>query len=365
VDRRLVVQVGDRLDTYWDTFRDFLNTGNVPVQESWILRQTPRSVARLLPLVVEAGGDASVKNLVDQLNTSDKAIFNLSRELRLLGVTAYEPNRVRLVDEVRSAGDREAEMRRRVGVALRRHRAFTALRNLAERSGGQVTLDSYGRELPNAFPAVEVSSTSWTSYARAFLFWMEYAGLVVRRGPEYRPTNEPTATPTLRLLDTPSPLKYRPSVPYIAPGRAVKLLARLHRESAIEIPATTKDREAAGTLSALGAITVAPEGIVQLVDPALVRADGTIDPRVLLKCLESVPGGVEGLNVIRADARALPRTVGEAIRAAAHAAWTAETTRGVGGHFRSWAKLAGVRVEYPRRVTSTLDPQLPFDDRMP
>lgn len=364
VDRRLVVQVGDRLDTYWDTFRDFLNTGSVPVQESWILRQTPRGVARLLPLVVEAGGNAAVQDLVEQLNSSDKAIFNLSRELRLLGVTAYEPNRVRLVDEVWSADDREAEMRRRVGFALRRHRAFTALRNLAERSGGQVTLDSYGRELPNAFPAVEVSSTSWTSYARAFLFWMEYAGLVLRRGSEYRPTNEPAAMPTLRLLDNPSPLKYRPSVPYIAPGRAVKLLARLHRESTIELPTTAKDREAAGTLSALGAVAVTPEGIMQFADPALVRVDGTIDPIVLLKYLESVPGGVEGLNVIRADARALPQTVGDAIRAAAHATWTAETTRGIGGHFRSWAKLAGVRVEYPRRVAPSTDPQLPFDDQM-
>lgn len=362
VDRRLVVQVGDRLDTYWDTFRDFLNTGSVPVQESWILRQTPRSVARLLPLVVEAGGDARVQDLVVQLSTSDKAIFNLSRELRLLGVTAYEPNRVRLVDEVWSAQDRETEMRRRVGFALRRHRAFTAVRNLAERSGGQVTLDSYGRELPNAFPAVEVSGSSWTSYARAFLFWMEYAGLVVRRGSEYRPTSEPAAMPTLRLLDTPSPLKYRPSVPYIAPGRAVKLLARLHRESTIEVPAAAKDREATGTLSALGAVAVTPEGVVQLVDPGLTRVDGAIEPSALLKFLESVPGGAEGLAVIRADPRALPQTVGDAIRAAAHAAWTTETTRGIGGHFRSWAKLAGVRVEYPRRVAASLDPQLPFDE---
>ena len=118
VDRRLLVQVGDRLDTYWDTFRDFLNTGSVPVQESWILRQTPRSVGRLLSAVVEAGGNASVRELVEKLETSDRAIFNLSRELRLLGVTAHEPNRVRLVDEVLDAEDRESEVRRRVGAAL-------------------------------------------------------------------------------------------------------------------------------------------------------------------------------------------------------------------------------------------------------
>jgi hypothetical protein len=208
-----------------------------------------------LPLVVEAGGNATVKDLADNLASSDRAIFNLSRELRLLGVTAYEPNRVRLIDEVLNAEDREQEMRRRVGAALRRHRAYSALRKLAERSGRQVTLDSYSRELPNAFPAVEVASTAWQSYARAFLFWIEYAGLVVRHGAEYRPTVEPTATPTVRLLDAPSPLKYRPSVPHRSPGRALKLLARLHTENEIELPSVSKDREAAGTLFAMPTVS--------------------------------------------------------------------------------------------------------------
>jgi hypothetical protein len=132
VDRRLVVQVGDRLDTYWDTFRDFLNTGTVPVQESWILRQTPRSVGRLLSTVFGLGGDASVREVVGLLDTSDTAIFNLSRELRLLGITVHEPNRVRMVTEVMEAEDAESEVRRRVGIALRRHRAFSALRKLAD-----------------------------------------------------------------------------------------------------------------------------------------------------------------------------------------------------------------------------------------
>ncbi len=94
----------------------------------------------------------------------------------MLGVTAQESNRVRLTDEVLAAEDRELEMRRRVAAALRRHRAYSTLRSLAERNEDVVTVDSFARELPNAFPAVDVAQSAWTAYARAFLFWFEYAG---------------------------------------------------------------------------------------------------------------------------------------------------------------------------------------------
>ena len=93
-----------------------------------------------------------------------------------------------------------------------------------------------------------MADTSWTSYARAFLFWMEYAGLVLRQGTDYRPIAEPPIIGAVRLLDVPTPLKYRPSVPQISPGRAVKLLGRLHQEGEIDLPTAAKDREAAGTL---------------------------------------------------------------------------------------------------------------------
>ncbi|MGW5587105.1 nSTAND1 domain-containing NTPase [Streptomyces sp. NPDC003857] len=128
LDSRLVVALAGKLDTYWDTFRDFLNTGRVPIEDSYIVRQSPRAVAELLFAVLAAGGDASVSDLSDELNVSTKVIYNRSREPRLFGLTAYEPNRVKLLDEVLHAADIEAEMRRRVASALRRNRAYSAFR---------------------------------------------------------------------------------------------------------------------------------------------------------------------------------------------------------------------------------------------
>ncbi|MGY1936809.1 nSTAND1 domain-containing NTPase [Nocardia gipuzkoensis] len=349
VDRRLVVQVGDRLDTYWDTFRDFLNTGSVPIQESWILRQTPRGVARLLPVVVAAGGKAHVQDLMKLLGSSDKAIFNLSRELRLLGITAYEANTVRIVDEVLEATDQELEMRRRVGSALRRHRAYSALRDLSDRNGGHVTLDSYSRELPNVFPAVAVARVAWTTYARAFLFWMEYAGLVLRRRDEYRPTNEVTAVPTVRLLDAPSPTKARPGVPQIAPRRALEVLSKLHTEGEMQWPTAPKEQEGVRTLFALGAVTVLPSKTVRLTVAELLDQNGSINPHLLRRLLESVPGGAAGVRIIESDPQASALTLGRGIAASQHSDWSESTIRNVGKHFRSWAKLAGLNVERPSR----------------
>ncbi|MDQ1628122.1 MAG: hypothetical protein QOI54_1866 [Actinomycetota bacterium] len=353
VDRRLLVQVGDRLDTYWDTFRDFLNTGSVPVQDSYILRQTPRSVARVLPLVVEAGGSATVQDLARSLDTSDNAIRNLSRELRLLGVTTHEPNRVVLVDEVLSADDRELEMRRRVASALRRHRAYSTLRKLAERGGGVVSLASYAREMPNAFPAVDVAESAWLAYARAFLFWSEYAGLAARTGSDYRPTPDAVGATSLRLLDPPSPVKARPGVPQLSPRRAVSILNRLHAEGEIDLPTQTKDREATGALVAMGAVIVTPLRKVRPLAGDLYNSDGSICAGTIRRLLASVPGGQAGLTLVEADPAAHPRDVGAAISAASGAHWKEDTSAHVGGYFRSWAGLAGLTVHRASRRTST------------
>ncbi|WP_212567601.1 hypothetical protein, partial [Pseudonocardia sp. Ae505_Ps2] len=153
INRRLIVSVGEHLDTYWDIFRDFITSGRVPIEDSYILRQAPVSVARLLRELEKDGGDSYVVEVAERFGTSENAVWNLVRELRLMGISSYEPNRVSFVDSVRNASDRDSAIRTLVGQALRRHRAYTTFLEAAERSGGRLTFEAFARKLQDVFPA--------------------------------------------------------------------------------------------------------------------------------------------------------------------------------------------------------------------
>lgn len=343
VNKRLVVQVGASFDIYWDTFRDFLTTGRVPVEDSYILRQMPRGITRLLLLVIEAGGEAGVRELVRTLDTSDTAVFNLSRDLRLLGLTVYEPNRVKLVDEIWRASDRERELRRRVALALRRHRAFSTFVTLNERHGGKVSASVYARELPKVFPAVAVSEHTWGVYARVLLSWMTYASLVIQHGNDFSIAPEGHEDSTIRLLDVRLPMHVRLAVPHDSCGPALELIRQAGRGETLRVPADSEGRRRSAfrAVVSIGAGVVGSDGSLRLVRSDLAP-NGEINPRVLRELLEALPGGTAGIELLLANPGAAPDYVGETIRAAIGTQWSSASIHSVGTHWRGWVRAAGI-----------------------
>jgi chromosome segregation and condensation protein ScpB len=348
VNRRLVVQVGESLDTYWDTFRDFLNTGRVPVEDSYILRLSPRQTARLLPLVVQLGGDGSVQDLATALSTSDTVIFNLSRDLRLLGLAVYETNRVKLAEEIWNATDRERALRRRVALSLRRHRVLSAFVNLHERWGA-VSFKMFAKELPKTFPAVDVRERVWSDYASALLSWMTYAGVIVQVGNDFALAPEGYEDQSIRLLDVRSPLRVRPAVPFEPCAESLKLI-RLVAEGEEVFLHEQRRRDAFRTIVGIGAGVVDPDGRMRLFDSGLV-VNGEINALKLRELLIRLPGGAAGIAHLEKNPAASPAEVGDVIRASAGASWKPSTMSSVGGHWRGWAKAAGVNIKtVPRGI---------------
>ncbi|MGW1792972.1 nSTAND1 domain-containing NTPase [Streptomyces tubercidicus] len=345
VNRRLIVQVGERLDTYWDIFRDYLNTGRIPVEDSYILRMGPVSVARLLRQVADDDGDSRVRDLARRMNTSETVVFNLSRELRLFGAAAHEPNRVRLLPDIWQAQDREGELRRRVATALRRHRAFSTFLALADRGGG-TTIGAFARELPTAFPAVDVRDSTWISYARVYLQWFEYAGLAVQQNATWRAAPE-GSTGKPDLLGDGFRRRIRGGFPQCAPGPSLRLLLQV---AAGQATVRETDRRALTQLLIIGALTETADGLYRVHEGLVVNS--TVVPDVLRTLMCAVPGVEAGLAVLKQAPAAGAEEVGEAVRRSLVADWAPGTAAGVGKHLRAWARAAGLPVGPVSRVPS-------------
>jgi hypothetical protein len=274
----------------------------------------------------------------------------MTRELRVLGVSLYEPNHVRLIGDVWDSEDREQSLRRQVTAALRKHRAYSALRVLAERSGNRVSLPLYAQTLPNAFPAVEVSPQTWHSYARAFVQWFEYAGLARFQGQLILMLPDGSSG-IGRLFGARLRIRTKGVFPQEPSGPCIALLIRLADGSLRMSGLNRYERGSLRQLLTLGAVDADTKETFRLVRADLI-VDGTVSPVVLRELLRKVPGCGEAIDLLIHNPAATPLDVGQIFATVHSADWQPATTLSIGKYFRSWARKAG--------ITTTLKPQAKF-----
>ncbi|MEH1058342.1 hypothetical protein V6U89_24420 [Micromonospora sp. CPCC 206171] len=357
LDRRLLVAVGEKLDTYWDIFRDFLNTGEVPIEDSYTIGLYPQAVAPVVSLVASSGGDVAISDLASALGASPRSLVNVSRTLRLLGITSYDLTRIRIIESILEAPEPEFELRRGVSRVLRRHKAFSLLLRLIERQPDGVAIQTYARELPQAFPAIDAQPSTWTTYARAFALWFDYAGLALFNNNTLTNPTEHYVGRGALLTSKPNPI-IKVEHLHDAPGPSLRLLESMKSEPVDYMTLSVADRRAARMLAVLGLVQEKPGGRIQAAHGALVG--GEVSGEAILEGLKRLPGGVAALAVLQVDGTVSGREIGMILKHAAGADWKDSTADGVGKHFRSWARVGGVRLARPKGDGSSAQPELPI-----
>ncbi|UOY03132.1 nSTAND1 domain-containing NTPase [Blastococcus sp. PRF04-17] len=355
--QRLVVQVGDRIDTYWDTFRDFLNTGRVAIEDSYVVRYAPLGAGRLLRVVEASGGTITVSDAAKKMDTSVTVIFNYARELRLFGVLLAEANTISIEPELMSASDREESIRGKVAQALRRHKMYKLAAEMLARTE-RVPLTEFAAALPGEFPTVEAKSDSWFTYARSICQWMDYAGLVtLDRDGIARLSEESPVRREAKLLSGAVPVRVRSAFPGSNAGPALQLLKHLSDPTNVARPSSRSFRPAVRDLSLLGAIELDAGQRIALVDENLVE-DGRIDASRLRMVVEQQPGMREAFQALSEDPGATPREIGEAHRSLLRADWASPTTMSVGKFIRGWARACGIETHVRRGPVEPSESQL-------
>jgi hypothetical protein len=346
--QRLVVQVGDRIDTYWDTFRDFLNTGRVAIEDSYVVRYAPLGAGRLLRVVVEAAGSISVADAAKALDTSVTVIFNYARELRLFGVLVAEANQVSIEPDLMASDDREEAVRARVAQALRRHKMYKLASDMLARAD-RAALADFASALPAEFPTVEAKEDSWFTYARSICQWMDYAGLVrLDRDGISRASEDAPAKKEAKLLSGAVPVRVRSAFPGSSAGPAMQILRHLADPATVSRPAANGFRASVRDLSLLGVIELDARDRIALADDQLLL-HGEIDRTRLRVIVESQPGMREAFETLVQDSAATPRDLGSAHRERMGADWADQTTASIGKFIRSWARECGIETSLRRK----------------
>ena len=180
IDRRLVVKVGVRYDIYWDIFRDYLNTGRLPVDEIYLLRAPIGGVLRVVHIMSMHHGGLSVGELRREANITEKVFFNLSKELRLLGLAQVESAHISSLLPLPGADDNalRTALMQHLKEKLPRNRSINAI--LREVTGtGALRVADLAVRLREQFPYISATSKTWDTYANITANWIDFTDLAI------------------------------------------------------------------------------------------------------------------------------------------------------------------------------------------
>jgi hypothetical protein len=190
IDKRILVKItedmGDSLanvkyDAYSDIFREFLITGNVPIEDAYYFYTSPHGAFRFFEKVRERE-QLSIDEEIAETGKQIASIYNLSRDLRNLGLINVRNKVFTIADAVANLEQEEiiaflqGHMKRNRVVSL----ILSELNENKTLSRGQLAA-----LLQELFPSVQASEKTWDNYAQTTTQWLHYARLAYYNKRDY------------------------------------------------------------------------------------------------------------------------------------------------------------------------------------
>jgi Fe2+ or Zn2+ uptake regulation protein len=179
VDRRLIVKVGTKYDVYWDIFRDYLNTGKLPIEEVYLLRAQVGSILKALTILQQSRGKLKTTTFKRHAMLSDGTFMNVARDLRLLHLAQIDDDWMSLT--LPEATDEEgllANLRDHLQDRLPRNSCVYRVQRVL-REQNEVSISELALILKNEFPYISAVEQTWKLYARILAVWLDLADLAV------------------------------------------------------------------------------------------------------------------------------------------------------------------------------------------
>ena len=174
INRRLIVQVGSKYDVYWDIFKDYLNTGKLPAEETYILRTTHPSLLTLLREFINKD-KISIERLIKKVPYTEKTTYNILKDAKILNLIEIRGDIVKPLFNFRiSEQELLGEVKNIIKEKLGKHKIVAEINHLfIERD--EINVKQIAAIFARTFPYIKADQKTWDTYARNLGRWMDFA----------------------------------------------------------------------------------------------------------------------------------------------------------------------------------------------
>lgn len=178
VHKRLVVKSGDRLNIYWDIFKDYLLTGRVPVIPFNYIPTT--DLTSMLNICKKLEGDRFVDSveLAHSVSLNEKTIWNIGADLVMFGLAEREGTTFKLHRDMPKYSEEKALMLLRS--KLDKHSLKIAL--YKKMAGKTIEPHQIRETLISCLPKEKYGEKTWSTYSNRLTKFLMYAGFLSRAG---------------------------------------------------------------------------------------------------------------------------------------------------------------------------------------
>jgi len=182
IDKRILVKITEDVgasyanvmyDAYSDIFREFLITGTVPLADAYYFFMYPKACLKFFNKVKERGS-LSIEDEIAETGKQVASIYNLSRDLRQLGLVNVNNKIFTVPEDVLSLD--EDELLPYLQGKLKQNRLVSL--TLSEiNTSGEIHLEQVSVFLRELFPSVQATDKTWIHYSRTTATWLHEARL--------------------------------------------------------------------------------------------------------------------------------------------------------------------------------------------
>lgn len=178
IDRRLVIRSGDRLNIYWDIFREYILTGSVPVIPLRYLPSTDFSSIYKVLKHLDHTTQFSVQELVSKVNLSEGTIQNIGSDMIMFGVATRDSGFYLLSEEIKTCS--EIEILKAIREKFSKHAFTYAIKDIASHS--VASIGSLIDVLKQLYPDNKYADKTWRTYTVRLCRWLELCGFIEQFG---------------------------------------------------------------------------------------------------------------------------------------------------------------------------------------